>query len=190
MADTTLGGAVDFFKELGLFDVVLPFILVFAIVFAILEKTRLLGQEKDGTPKKNLNSLVALVLALLVLAVNAAVNFISLFFTNAVLIIVASLGFLLILGLFRGDEEFKFSEAHSNWYNTFVVLAFVGLAFVVLNSIETSSGDSFLETAWDYAKSNIGEGAVTGVIILVIVALVLIYATGGFNKNSGGGDED
>lgn len=190
MTDTTLGGAVDFFKELGLFDVVLPFILVFALVFAILEKTMLLGKEKDETPKKNLNSLVALVLALLVLAVNTAINFINVFFTNAVLVIVASLGFLLVLGLFRGTEEFDFSKKHTNWYTAFVVLAFLGLLIVVLNSIEVSSGGSVLESIWDYLTENIGEGAITGVVVLVIVALVLIYATGGFARNQGGGGEE
>ena len=31
---------INFFGEIGLYDVVLPFLLVFAIVFAILEKTK------------------------------------------------------------------------------------------------------------------------------------------------------
>ena len=133
-------------------------------------------------------SLVALVAALLVLAANTAVNFVNMFFTNAVLIIVAGLGFLLILGLFRGTEEFDFSDKHSNWYNAFVILAFIGLLFVVLNSIEVSSGGSVLEYIWDYLTDNIGEGTVAGVVVLIIVALVLVYATGGFAKRGSGGE--
>ena len=45
---SSLQNALQFFKELGLFDVVLPFILVFALVYAVLEKTMILGKEKYG----------------------------------------------------------------------------------------------------------------------------------------------
>ena len=34
-----------FFEQIGIYDVVLPFLLVFTIVFAILEKTKLFGTE-------------------------------------------------------------------------------------------------------------------------------------------------
>ena len=52
----------DFFESLeawGLTDVMLPFLLVFTLVFAVLEKTKVLGMEK-----KNLNVVVSLVMAL------------------------------------------------------------------------------------------------------------------------------
>ena len=49
--------ALDFFVQLGIYDVVLPFLLVFTLVFAFLEKSRVYGTEKVGDkeiPKKNL----------------------------------------------------------------------------------------------------------------------------------------
>ena len=65
MADTTgFRGVIVFLEKLGVYDVVLPFLLVFTIVFAILEKTRVLGTDDiDGKPwpKKNLNAVVAFV---------------------------------------------------------------------------------------------------------------------------------
>ena len=42
---TPLGRAVEFFRDFGLFDIVLPFLLVFAIVFAVLEKTRIFRES-------------------------------------------------------------------------------------------------------------------------------------------------
>ena len=42
---STLQNAIEFFKAFGLFDIVLPFLLVFTIIYAILEKTRILGHE-------------------------------------------------------------------------------------------------------------------------------------------------
>ena len=42
---TVLGNALDFLKELGVYDVLLPFILVFTIMFAILERTKLFDND-------------------------------------------------------------------------------------------------------------------------------------------------
>ena len=70
-------GAIVFLEKLGVYDVVLPFLLVFTIIFAILEKTRILGVEKVGgqdLTKKNLNSIVAFVVAFLVIASTTKCN--------------------------------------------------------------------------------------------------------------------
>ena len=45
----------------GLTDVMLPFLLIFTLVFAIMQKTKILGEDK-----KNFNVIIALVMALLV----------------------------------------------------------------------------------------------------------------------------
>ncbi|MDP7506475.1 MAG: hypothetical protein QF362_03470, partial [Candidatus Woesearchaeota archaeon] len=52
--------ALIFFGEIGIYDVVLPFLLVFTIIFAILEKTKVFGMEEvDGVKvtRKNLNAI-------------------------------------------------------------------------------------------------------------------------------------
>ena len=89
-----LQNAIEFFKNFGLFDVVLPFLLVFTIVFAILEKSRILGLEHN-LPKKNLNSMVAFVLALLVVATNRVVTALNLALPNIILMLVIVVSFLL-----------------------------------------------------------------------------------------------
>ena len=53
-----------FFRDLdrwGVIDVMLPFLLIFVVVYAILTKTKILGETK-----KNLNVIVAMVMGLLV----------------------------------------------------------------------------------------------------------------------------
>lgn len=50
-----------FLVQLGLLDVVLPFVLVFTVIYALLQRTKVLGVEK-GRPKAKLNALVAFVL--------------------------------------------------------------------------------------------------------------------------------
>jgi len=43
--------------ELGVFDIILPFVLVFALVYAILHKTKILGEKS-----KNFNMIISLVM--------------------------------------------------------------------------------------------------------------------------------
>ena len=73
-------GGVEVLADIGVYDVVLPFLLVFTIVFAILEKTKVLGVDKiDGQEigKKNLNSMIAFVVALLVIASTQIIGIIN-----------------------------------------------------------------------------------------------------------------
>jgi hypothetical protein len=48
-------------EQLGLLDVLLPFLLIFTITFAVLQKSRILGEDS-----KRFNTIVSLVLALAV----------------------------------------------------------------------------------------------------------------------------
>ena len=48
MATSAFRGVIEFLGDMGVYDVILPFLLVFTIVFAILEKTKILGTAKEG----------------------------------------------------------------------------------------------------------------------------------------------
>ena len=98
---TPLGQAVQFLKDFGLFDVVLPFLLVFSIVFAILEKTMILGSEKVGDktiPKRTINTMVAFVVGMIVISMNEVVNAINEALPNVVLLLVILISFLMLVG--------------------------------------------------------------------------------------------
>ncbi|MBI2652090.1 hypothetical protein HYX00_01375, partial [Candidatus Woesearchaeota archaeon] len=56
-----LEGFIEVLDRWRVADVLLPFLLIFVIVFAILQKTKILGDSK-----KNLNVVVAIVVGLLV----------------------------------------------------------------------------------------------------------------------------
>ncbi len=45
---TTITDVLNIWNEMGVFSYVIPFLLIFAIVFAILKKTGILGDENDG----------------------------------------------------------------------------------------------------------------------------------------------
>ena len=85
--------ALDFFQEIGIYDVVLPFLLVFTIMFAILEKTKIFGFEdkEQKYTRKNLNSMVAFVTAFLVVASAKLVAIINETISNVVLLLLLAI---------------------------------------------------------------------------------------------------
>ena len=97
---------IIFFNDLGLYDVVLPFLLVFTIVFAILEKTRVFGSDKIGDhsyPKKNINALVAFVISFFVVASAHLVQVITTISAQVVLLLFGSVLFLMLVGSFMKE---------------------------------------------------------------------------------------
>ena len=182
---SVLSGTIDFLKDFGLFDVILPFLLIFAIIFAILEKTLILGKEKDGSPKQNLNSIVALVVALLFVSANKAVNVLTNALPNIALIIVIFVSFLMMLGIFWKTEEFDFKEKESRWYVFFSIVVFIALVLVFMGAYEYQ-GQSFLSYILSSGLgSGIGQDALVGIVFLAIMVGAIIYVV---RKPKGGSE--
>ncbi len=181
-----LANAIQFFKDFGLFDVVLPFLLVFTIVFAILEKTKILGVE-DGKPKKNLDSMVAFVIGLLVVATNKIVNALNAALPNVVLLIVVSVSFLLLIGMFWKSDEMDFMTKHKTLYQGFVIFFLIAVILIFSGSIEKEGGVSWLSYFYDYVMKNWGGSVVSSfIMLLVIIFAVYFVASGGKKTESGG----
>ena len=99
--------AVEFLDKFGFFSVVLPFIFVFALVFAILEKTMILGKEKDEKPKTSIDAMVAFAVALFVVAATNVVAVIRESLPMVVLVLVFIISFMLLVGSFIGSGELQ-----------------------------------------------------------------------------------
>lgn len=95
---TTLEQAIIFLQKLGFFQIVVPFVLIFSVIFAILEKSKLLGEERRA-----INAVVALVIALLTTGALSITGIINKMIPLVVLAIVILLLFFLIYGLFGGE---------------------------------------------------------------------------------------
>jgi len=173
-----------FFEKLGIYDVILPFLLVFTIVFAILEKTKVFGTEElDGKKytRKNLNSMVAFVSAFLVVASAKLVAIINETIANVVLLLMLGVCFLLLAGaMHSGDKEF-FLEG--GWSKFFMVLMFLGIVLIFLNAVKVDSGISVLQWIWEQVFNNWDSASVGSIVLLVIVVGFMILITrGGSSK--------
>lgn len=172
-----LQNAVQFFKDFGLFDVVLPFLLVFTLVFAILEKTKILGTEKGDIPKRNLNTLVAFVIGMMTVATNKIVNAINFALPNIVLIIISFVAFLLMIGIFFGSEELKLAEKYKGLTLGFVIVSLIILILIILNSLVLDSGQTWLDFILEYIANNLSGPVVTSIIFLVVTIAAIAYIT-------------
>lgn len=174
-----LANAIQFFQNFGLFDVVLPFLLVFTIVFAILEKTMILGTttKESHTPKKNVNSMVAFVVALLTIASNKIVTALQVAMPNIVLLMVVSISFLMLVGTFATTGEFDFAGKHKGYYAAFVAFLLLGVIIIFLYAIKLDSGQSWLEYVYNYVINSWGGSIVSSFILLAVIVGAIIFIT-------------
>lgn len=93
-------GTIDFFWKLGIYDVILPFLLVYSVMYAVLEKTKVLGQDK-----KSINAIVAFCTAFFVVASTKLVAIISQGIANVMLVIMMIFCFILLASMFYGNGE-------------------------------------------------------------------------------------
>ena len=144
----------------------LPFLLVFFIIFAILDRTKIFGENK-----KQLNALIAFVIGLIfVVAVYP-----TLVVTNMILFLtvtlVAVFVVLLIWGFIFGDIKEGFKLA--NWMK-WVLGIITGAVFIggIIWATGLSGGiGEFLQKEW---SQNILTNIAFVVVIAIALALVLI----------------
>jgi len=145
----------------------LPFLLVFFIVFAILEKTKIFGEGK-----KQINALVAFVIGLIFVGAvypKLVVGNMILFLTVA---IVCLFVILLIWGFIFGDEKGFKPENWMKW-----VLGIIGgVAFI--GGVIWATGIS--DNLGTFFKGTLGTSVWINVVFVVVIAgaLALVLLSG------------
>jgi len=147
-------------------DFVFPFLLIFFIVFAILEKTKVLGD------KKQLNALIAFVLGLIFVGA----VFPKLVVANLILFLTVSLVVvfvvLLIWGFIAGEEGLKFGESSKalKWVIGIVLVIAVLIALLIFTGIFPNLIDFLFNESW---SGSFWTNFLFIVVIAIALALVL-----------------
>lgn len=148
----------------------LPFLLIFFIIFGILEKTKLFG-----TDKKQLNALIAFVIGLILVGAASPTLTISnmiLFLTVAIVVLFVA---LLLWGFVTGGEGLKFDQAPKalKWFIGIVIVVAVIVALLWALGAEISVlggiSDFFFKNDWSKSFwTNVSF------VVVIIIALVLV----------------
>lgn len=172
---------IEFFGRLGIYDVILPFLLVFTIVFAILEKTKIFGTEeidKKKYPRKNLDAMVAFVVAFFVIASSQLVEVITTVSSQVVILLLLSILFLILVGSFHKETEEGFFLP-GGWNTTFMAIMFIGIVGIFLNAIKTGEGQSWLSFIMEFISTKWDTNWVASLILIGVILGFMGYVMGG-----------
>lgn len=178
---STFRGVIEFFVRLGIYDVVLPFLLVFTIMFAVLEKSKVLGVEKTSEgefTRKNMNAMVAFVTAFLVVASTRLVSIINETLANMVLLLMLSICFLILIGSFMKEQK-EGIEMPKKLQGFFIGFMLVGIFLIFLNAL------GWLYPAWRWALSHYDSTAAASVLLIAMIVGVMVWITKNPSKSKG-----
>jgi len=144
-------------------NVILPFLLVFVIIYAILERTKILGEKKD------INAIVGMVFALATVALPSAfgaVDVIIKIIPIVAVIMVIILAFMLMYGFVGGTNEKGFLS--DPWKRFFAIV--LGLA--LLASVLWATGIFNMVTGQVWASQALQTIILVGSVIAVIAVVL------------------
>ena len=147
-------------KQIGVFDYMLPFLLIFALIYGILTKIKLFT-EKDNEPNKIINAIIALSVALMALQF----DFVSIFFSEIFPRMGVGLSILLVFLILAG----LFMDPGVKWVSiSFFVVSVVIAGYAFFGSTKA--------LGWDFSSgfSNILPELIPYIVIIgLIVAVVM-----------------
>lgn len=168
--------ALNLLQDFGFFSVILPMILVFAIFYAILEKTKIFDQVDNH---QALNSIIAFVAAFFVISSTPVVEAINNILPSASLLLIISMLLLMLLAFFGLKTEDQFSGEVS-WAGK---IGAVLLILVFLGMIDLATGIQ-IPIIHQLTMAMVGRGAEAGIgagmaisqeTINMIISFALIF---------------
>ena len=153
----SIGNLLSFFEQAGFFSYALPFLLIFALVFGVLMRTKIFKENKG------LNVVIALVVGLMSLQFDFVPVFFSQIFPRVGVALSIILAFLILAGLF-----FDPSNKYLGWG-----LLGVGVIAFLIVLFQTLGFTGFYSGYWWYA--NWPTVVAIAVFIILIISIVNSY---------------
>jgi len=179
---TVLDNFFSSLENFGFVDVLLPFLLVFTIIFAVLDKTKIMGEGK-----RNMNVSIALIFALIVVIPHVTGNFpagydpvqiINAALPSVSLVVVAVISLMILIGVFAHDRLMLGLTA-PGWVGLFSI--------VTLVFIFGSAAGWWQTGVLDWLDNIFGSDVLAIVIMLLVFGIIIAYVTGGGDAEKKGG---
>lgn len=162
-------------QSFGVFDVLIPFILFFALTFAILQRVNILGEPGSAEARKY-NALVALVIGLLVVVPHVTgsyppgtdiVEMVNNALPNVSLVLIVLLTAFILIAMWGGKPTWQ--GAGTGWVSLLSILI---IAFIFARAA------GFLET-WPSWLDWLDDPSTQALVVIVLAFVIIIgYITG------------
>jgi len=155
-------GFYDLFYQLqgsGFYEFLLPFLLVFAVIFGILQKSKIFGDSA-----KNINAVVALVLGLLITSQFEVVQGLTSFLPRMSMFIIIAMMVLIFIALFAGDV----GEGIGGWMLWIIAIIAVLVTYWALGPVIGFEVPYWIDQNWQ-----------TIAIIVAVIAIMVAVTRGG-----------
>ncbi len=171
--------ALNILEGVGLYNVIIPLILVFVIVWGVLERVQIFGGRS-----KSINPLIALVFAFLFVRSQVFVGIVNQFLPKVGIYLIILMGFMILIGIVGGRAV---------WTNVPFYIIVVLSILAVFGSVFTSLpgyrglGLNFLE--------GLSAADISAIVLLAVLLIVVLIAMfygkadpGSFGQQSGHGE--
>jgi len=166
-----LDNVLALLTQFGFFRVVLPFLLIFALVYATLMKTQILGDPASHTWVKGTSAVISMTIAFFVISSTPVVSLLMTLVPQASFILVVAL-FLLMIVAFAVPENYLTSSIDKRWLIPIVIV----LIIVFLGIIGTSTPDiPFLSGISQGLMGNLAWPEMTADAINTIIAVLVMF---------------
>ena len=165
------------FDQIGGFDLLLPFLLVFTLIFAVLQKISLFGENKH-----NIDMIIALVMSIFFLNNTYLIFILQRFLPSVSIILVVVLMFLLILGVFGGKTQFK--EGMLGWA---IIFSVVAIMFALFSDLFMPGGMYPGHGVGGFLEGLFGPGNTAMVWALLFIVIFMMWIKPRQDPNKGFG---
>lgn len=156
----TIADVIRQWEDMGIFYYGLPFLLIFAIVFAILGKTKLIGEDEKG-----INAVISLAVALLSLQFSYVPEFFSTIFPRTGIGLAILLIAIILMGLFIDLDRAGPAQI-------FFVVGGVIAVVVILSSFQS----------YEWWYSGWWREHMATIIVAIIFAILIAFVIGTSGK--------
>ncbi len=169
-----LEGFLEALDAWGFTDILLPFLLIFAVMFAILQKTKIFGD------RKNINVIVGLVIGLLVVIPHATgmypagydvVEVLNAALPSVSIVVIAVVMLLILIGIFGGEANL-FGMAAPTWVAVFSIVVIV---FIFGGAAGWWGGYGWFESFF-------GSDAIAIIVMLLIFGIIISFVVSSDTK--------
>ena len=180
-----LADIIELWKAQGVFEFYLPFVLMFAIFYGLLSKSKVFGDEDKERRVRNINVVISIVAALFVMVSPVGVSltvFFGTFFTQTMVVLTTMLCFVLIFYMIiphaSVDDVLKDPSKYVKYLLPFALLAvlaiFFGSGAPEIFGIKLGGAGGF-----SLPGINLSSQDILTIALILVFLLIVLYMTRG-----------